>query len=161
MADRQNKMFLWALAFAARNTVGFSHFTWTGTIRAQEIPLHLLLQTKETINALLKNRMEIFAQRILKQHMNAFNGFVVCNRVPSGYSCEKSRIVILDFLFLSFLFLFLRTVFCLIGSSFKLSETFVNIVIEADFKHEAIHYFIEKIDFYEILRLNYTSTMSK
>ena len=138
MTDRQNKMFLWALAFAARNRVGFSHLTSTETIRAQEIPLHLLLPTKDD-NELLKNRMEIIVQRILKQHMTTFNECFVCDHVPHDYSCEsdeKSRIVIF-----AFSFLFLRTVFSFIVSLFKLSEKFVD-TREADFKYEAIHCFI-------------------
>ena len=97
MDSKQNKMHMWALAFAARNRIGFGHLTSEATVRAQDIPLHLFLPTKYDAE-LQRNRMEVIVQRILRDHMPEFQDCVVCDHIPHDYSAEssiKSRIVII------------------------------------------------------------------
>ena len=111
MTDKQNKMHLWALAFAAQNRIGFNHLLSQETVRAQDIALHLFLPTKDD-NNLLRNRMEIIVQRILKDHMNVFADCDVCEHITHDYSTEsasKSRIVIISYSY-SFLFIFIRII---------------------------------------------------
>ena len=86
---------MWALAYAAQNRIGFNHETSEETMRAKDIPLYLLLPTRDDYT-LLKHRMEVIVMRILKSHLDLLKECVVPEHVHHQFSqesAEKSRIV--------------------------------------------------------------------
>ena len=87
---RQNKMMLWALAYAAENRVSTTHFSNTA-LDAAEIPNQKFLPMAD---------MEVIVARIIKQEMPYFNNCNVPQHIRHKFwreASKKSKIVSLIF----------------------------------------------------------------
>ncbi len=72
--QRQNRMHLWANAFACRHRVDCLHLDGTGFVRASLLPLSVFFPMPDVLQA-LRSRMCVMVQRILCTHMTCFKEF--------------------------------------------------------------------------------------
>ncbi|XP_070542604.1 uncharacterized protein [Ptychodera flava] len=91
---QQNKMLMWAMAYAAKNRITFRHLdNEKSTVRACEIPLTTFIPSQDTYTN-LRRRMEIIVSRIICDHFVHFSTYYadcVPNHVPHDYSLESAR----------------------------------------------------------------------
>lgn len=101
-SEEQNKMFLWANAYAALNRVDRSSLEDNKLrLRCADIPLTAYLPSPDDLD-LIRLRMETLTSRILCQHIPHFRdyyGDVVDWHIEHQYSAQarlKSKTVIID-----------------------------------------------------------------
>ena len=96
---RQNKMMLWALAYAAKNRIATTMYNSDVVCPASDISIESYLPTEDDIYEMQK-RMNYVIKRILNNHMPAFTPSNVKRHVRHQHwreSSKKSDLVILRF----------------------------------------------------------------
>ncbi|KAJ8311298.1 hypothetical protein KUTeg_011150, partial [Tegillarca granosa] len=89
-SEKQNKLHLWALAFACRNRIGFRHLSEQDTRQATTMSLHLFLPEQDDYEK-LRARMIVIDMRILKKYLQIFADCEVNQHIPHDYSEESSK----------------------------------------------------------------------